>query len=355
MAETKESRRRSLLPIVEQVIWNPYRYPRKFNTQLIQCPQRVAQLASLCLGVAHVAIITIAGFGGFKKILDEFLTPEGASVDDVRELYLTSDINRSAIDELCAEPFNLSRSLFLQGAPIYYFGTDPPFGNTLGKHALVTTIASLRDPFLDSIEEEDKMYEELAGSKLHYIGPMIGDPGMLRASTHKAAWTEEERSLLVEYNKHPHRRRSMLRPSADDDKLLNIVKKAKSLGRRICLVTLGTVVTSDRAAFGWHGTGLGVSITGKELVQSVVNAAIDELGLKDDDNIDSSISADESKAPLLVLTVGQQPDALDGIVLPANAIARASVPQIDILRCMNSDDLFVHHGGQNSTMEVRTP
>ena len=316
--------------------------------------QRVAQLASLCLGIAHVAIITIAGFGGFKKILDEFLKPEGASIDDVRELYLTSDINQAAIDVLCGEPFNLSRSLFLQGAPIYYFGTSPPFGNTLGKHALVTTIASLRDPFLDSIEEEEKMYEELAGSTLHYIGPMIGHPGMMRASTHKAAWTEEERKLLVEYNKHPHRRRSMLRPSADDDKLLLIVKKAKSLGRRICLVTLGTVVTSDRAAFGWHGTGLGVSITGKELVQSVINAAIDELGLKAD-NIDSSIIADTSRAPLLVLTVGQQPDALDDIVLPANAIARASVPQIDILRCMTSTDLFVHHGGQNSTMEVRTP
>ena len=37
--------------------------------------------------------------------------------------------------------------------------------------------------------------------------------------------------------------------------------------------------------------------------------------------------------------------------LPPNSIARASVPQVDILRCMDSTDLFVHHGGQNSVME----
>ena len=38
-------------------------------------------------------------------------------------------------------------------------------------------------------------------------------------------------------------------------------------------------------------------------------------------------------------------------MLPPNSICRASVPQVDILRCMDSFDLFVHHGGQNSTME----
>lgn len=42
---------------------------------------------------------------------------------------------------------------------------------------------------------------------------------------------------------------------------------------------------------------------------------------------------------------------LDNITLPPNSIARASIPQVDILRLMNCRDLFVHHGGQNSVME----
>ncbi len=39
--------------------------------------------------------------------------------------------------------------------------------------------------------------------------------------------------------------------------LVNLVKNAKSKGRRIVMVSLGTVVTSDRAKFGWKGTGAG--------------------------------------------------------------------------------------------------
>ena len=104
----------------------------------------------------------------------------------------------------------------------------------------------------------------------HYVGPMLGEPGQHRASTHKAAWTAEERKLLMQRSSNVHRRRSMLLPGENED-LIGIVSKAKSRGRRVVLVSLGTVVTSDRAAFGWKGTGLGESITGKELVQSVIN------------------------------------------------------------------------------------
>lgn len=132
----------------------------------------------------------------------------------------------------------------------------------------------------------------------------------------------------------------MLRPGGNED-LIGIVQKAKDRGRQVVLVSLGTVVTSDRAAFGWKGTGLGESITGKELVQSVINGCIDALGLSCG-VIQESVKADESSSPLLVFACGQQPDALDDIVLPPNSICRASVPQVDILRCMDSTDLFVH-------------
>lgn len=130
----------------------------------------------------------------------------------------------------------------------------------------------------------------------------------------------------------------------------NILTQYNHIGRRVVLVSLGTVVTSDRAAFGWQGTGLGESITGKQLVQSVINGVIDALGILDQ-SIVSSVKADESSSPLLICACGQQPDALDDVIPPPNAICRASVPQVDILRCLDSMDLFVHHGGQKSTME----
>ena len=146
-----------------------------------------------------------------------------------------------------------------------------------------------------------------------------------------------------------HRRRSLLRPGGNED-LIGIVQGAKARGRRVVLVSLGTVVTSDRAAFGWKGMGLGESITGKELVQAVIGGVIDALG-HFSGAIQDSVKADDSTLPLLVCACGQQPDALEGLILPPNSICRASVPQVDILRCMDSTDLFVHHGGQNSTME----
>lgn len=324
---------------------------RKRPSVVVYCPiwNHVAQISSLVLGIPHVAIVTIAGFGGFTEILKGFLEPEGATFDDFKHLYDKSEINQAAIDSLCSEPYNLDRALFAEGVPLYYFGIEPPYGRTLGKHTLVTTIASLRDPLCDSLEEEDKLYLENGGSKLHYVGPMMGQPGLKRAATHKAAFTEEERKLLIAQSEKAHRRRSELHPKKED--LVSIVQKAKSLGRRIVLVSLGTVVTSDRAAFGWQGTGLGDSITGKELVQSVINGVIDALSPFFDQSILSSVKADQTDSPLLICATGQQPDCLDDIILPPNSIARATVPQVDILRCMDSTDLFVHHGGQNSTME----
>ena len=225
---------------------------------VVYCPiwNRIGQVSARVLGIPHVGIVTIAGFGGFHTILASFLEPEGATFDDFKRLYHSSESNQAAIDSLCSEPYNLDRSLFEEGTPLYYFGLEPPFGRTLGKHTLVTTIASLRDPLCDSLEEEDKLYMENGGSQLYYIGPMLGGEGMKRAATHKSAFTEEERKVLIAQSERAHRRRSELHPKKQED-LVGLVKNAKSKGRRIVMVCLGTVVTSDRAAFGWHGTGSG--------------------------------------------------------------------------------------------------
>lgn len=91
------------------------------------CPiwNRVAQIASLVVGIPHVPIVTIAGFGGFHKILGGFIEPEGVTLDDFRSLYEKSETNQEAINELCSQPFNLDKNLFEDGAPVYYFGREP--------------------------------------------------------------------------------------------------------------------------------------------------------------------------------------------------------------------------------------
>jgi len=86
-----------------------------------------------------------AVFDGFHKILSEFIAPEGATITDFRILYQESDMNQKAIMELCScnVPYKLDMSLFEEGAPGYYFGRESscaPFGMTLGKHTLVTTV-----------------------------------------------------------------------------------------------------------------------------------------------------------------------------------------------------------------------
>ena len=88
---------------------------------VVYCPfwNRVAQLASLVVGVPHVAICTIAGFGGFHSILKNFLDGEKASFEEFTDLYQTSEINQTAIDNFCRPPYNLKRSLFESGVSIF--------------------------------------------------------------------------------------------------------------------------------------------------------------------------------------------------------------------------------------------
>ena len=103
---------------------------------------------------------------GFHKILSEFIAPEGATLDDFRTLYEKSEMNQQAISELTSPPYNLDKAFFQDGAPVYYFGREPesaPYGRTLGKHTLVTTIESLRDPIYESVEEERKLYMDKCG------------------------------------------------------------------------------------------------------------------------------------------------------------------------------------------------
>jgi len=68
-------------------------------------------------------------------------------------------------------------------------------------------------------------------------------------------------------------------------------------------------------------------------------------------------SAEVGEGALIIVSLGPQPDALEGLVVPRNALCATSVPQVDLLQ-EGRPKVFLTNGGQNSLMEsmsVGTP
>jgi UDP:flavonoid glycosyltransferase YjiC (YdhE family) len=95
---------------------------------------------------------------------------------------------------------------------------------------------------------------------------------------------------------------------------------------------------------GWEGYS-NSKITGQQLCHAVYQSVFNVLG------VDGGCLL--SPAPLIVVATGPQPDALTGIIVPANAVCLPSVPQVLLLqRARASLAVFITHGGQNSFMEA---
>merc|ERR1712232_694622 len=105
----------------------------------------------------------------------------------------------------------------------------------------------------------------------------------------------------------------------------------------------GTHITGDDPVNGWEGKKLNADkqaygLTGRELCQAAWGAAFEAFGAQ---------SAEDG--PLLVISLGPQPDALGPLVAPPNAVCLPVIPQVDVLKA--GVDIFLTHGGQNSFME----
>lgn len=109
------------------------------------------------------------------------------------------------------------------------------------------------------------------------------------------------------------------------------------------LVSMGTILTSDTSDVGWHsvprdGSERPRGLSGKQLCQSAWSAAFEALG------------SSEPAAPLLLVAIGSQADALEGLEVPKNACCHSYLPQVEVLKA--GVDVFLTHGGQNSFMEA---
>lgn len=183
---------------------------------------------------------------------------------------------------------------------------------------LVTTAECLADPVPLDLT---KAYE---GHPFMYLGPLLDEPGAKRAGGHKF---DSQRDHM------------------DDEKPLALARAAKAEGRKVVLVSLGTIITGDHSDYGWkaHETVNGEKrgLTGKELCQAAWQAVFDVFGEAD---------GADAQTPLILLALGPQADALENLQVPPNAYCQPILPQVDLLRL--GLDVFLTHGGQNSFMEA---
>jgi len=173
-------------------------------------------------------------------------------------------------------------------------------GNTI----MVTTTEDLQDQMTPELAAEHNN----DGAKFEYVGPLLGE---------EAPQATSECDLVTKAH------------------------EARASGRKIIMVSLGTVVTSNHSVNGWDARTQGSKITGKQLCQAVWAGTFDAVG-----------ADTEESAPLIIAALGRasHTDALGGIEVPANATCVTSFQQVELLRV--GIDLFVTHGGQNSFTEA---
>jgi len=192
-------------------------------------------------------------------------------------------------------------------------------GTLKDKASLVTTIDALMEPLSPEL---DAFYKE-QGVKWEGVGPLTGDAAaragaMIRAGTVESAL------------------------AAKPDKVLAAVQAAKEAGRKIVLVSMGTLVTGDDPTLGWEARGqtedgTPKGLANKDVVRTAWAAVFDAVGAEDD------------SGPLIVVSIGGQKNALGDVQVPKNAICQQSIPQVDILR--EGVDCFIMGGGQNGFQE----
>ncbi|CAJ1332592.1 unnamed protein product [Effrenium voratum] len=289
-------------------------------------PDAVAYCPLLCQDAAYaaeflklpkVAILTTAGPGSMAFTMQAFLDMSGSTAEELLEEcrnYAPLQQNVANLKEKYGIEYQVERNLRNLGFLSAAASADV---------CLVTTTEDLQDPCPPQLTEA---YEQ-AGAKFVTVGPLLDQAGAKRAACHKF---NEAKTGAGDAHQ-----------DDDDDELMEQMRMAKSAGRKVVLASMGTVVTGDSPDLGWHtkpmeGSGR-KGLTGKQLCQAAWNGVFDAFG------------SDDPTAPLIILVTGPQPDALENLTVPSNAICRQMVPQVDLLRARV--DVFLTHCGQNSFME----
>mmetsp|Transcript_95355 Transcript_95355/g.278811 ORF Transcript_95355/g.278811 Transcript_95355/m.278811 type:complete len:532 (-) Transcript_95355:222-1817(-) len=275
---------------------------------------REAAMGAEVLKLPTIALNSFAGPGAYAAAVRKLCGELG--FEELDTLVKAFQPNLDAIHRL-----NATYGLSLK--PGCSYGRLDP----LPKLSIVTTLKALRHP-----EESDlaKAIQE-AGADDLYLGPMLDVPGAKRAGGFKmvtASGTEANDTGGY---------------AVSEDEVLAQALAAFKTGRRLVLVSMGTVATGDHPALGWFGRPVDVDgrpcgLSGRELCRAVWGGVFDAFGASTADG-----------GPLLLVVVGPQLDPLGELSPPPNAVCARFAPQVDVLRA--SPDVFVTHGGQNSFTE----
>jgi len=313
------------MPMIEMMLPGVIRWLRSLHPCAVAyCPvmNEEAGFAAQFLGIPSVALLTLAGAGSVPAAFREFLASSNSSEESIRCVLEAYEPSRGAIDRLNKE----------YGLTLSYTPNLKPLGRLdVLKHSvttLVTTSEILQDPMSAEIAEA---YAQ-EGVRFEAVGPLLDKEGAKRAAGHKFEDSHADGKTAPEAG----------HGDGDTAGLLRQVQAARTAGRPVVLVSMGTVITGD-STLGWEGRVVGADgkergLTGRELCRAAWGAAFDALG-----------SGSTEEGPLLVVSLGPQPEALGDLVPPANAVCLPVLPQVDILRAGVA--AFLTHGGQNSFME----
>ncbi|CAE7669677.1 putative UDP-glucosyltransferase YjiC [Symbiodinium microadriaticum] len=303
----------------EMMLPGTLRWLQEIGADVVVCDPLInleASLAAQLAGLPCASILTIAGPGAGQPAWQNILDAAGLTVEQMLEQRRQFQPLRECLQRLNA-----------RGLPLGLGDTLKPLGLlpaiSLSQLTIVTTCEFLADPYPADMREA---YDG-AGANFAFVGPLLDKPGAKRA-----AGLRFDASLHKD-NEHT--------ASSEQDPV-ELVRDARKAGRKVVLASLGTMVTGDNNELGWRARpvvdGEPRGLTGKELCQAAWAGVFDAFG------------SDSSAAPLILVALGPQPDALDEMTVPPNAFCAPALPQVDVLRA--GVDVFLQHGGQNSFMEA---
>jgi len=298
----------------EQMLPSTLRWLREIRADAVFCDPMWNYDAMFAAKVAKIpclGLLTFAGPGCLSVAWPNILNATGSTPAEVLAERQTFEALQKC-----------QKRLEMKG--ITFEETLQPMGMlpaSLLKLTLVTTSKALADPMPLEMEEA---YTK-AGHDFVFVGPLLDKAG----ATHAAG-----RKFHGEHT-----------PGNATTDVLSLAKAAKLAGRQVVLVSLGTILTGDHPEYGWRARcqidGQATGASCKELCQSTWSAVFNLLG------------SDQATAPLILVSLGPQEDALDHVDLasiPPNVVCEKILPQVDLMRL--GVDVFVHHGGQNSFMEA---
>jgi len=269
------------------------------------CPMMNAEAvyAAKTLQIPSVGLWTFAGPGGMVGVLNMFVQQSGIPMEEIMARVEAFQPMKDCVARL-KENYNVTFDFRKSMSPMGFLSTmcETSFN-------LITTAEEFQDPFPSELS---RAYAE-GGAKFEYVGPLLEDD-------------VPELELEAE-------------------KAMKALAEARAVGRKVVLASMGTILVSDTDDCGWRdvprdGSEQPRGLTGKQLCQAAWSAVFDAFGAASDE---------APQAPLLVVAVGRQPDALTDIDIPGNALCLPVLPQVPLLKA--GVDLFLTHGGQNSFME----